>query len=552
MRVAAATLRPAGPATPFVRARCDEDGTIRHVRLDLSFLRRPDLGSAWLGRRGEATRIRRIRVQVLLVVSLLASNVVGVAVSTTLVFFVLPGPFLLSSRFAVPTAIVAPVYVTAATVVGALWAGLVARRALRWEIDDREPTPSERRATLRVPWRLTLVQATLWVLGAAVITTAYGIVDPDAIPPVGFTILFAGLVVCGVAFLFAEFGLRPIAALALASGSAPSSRSARALTRVRVVWALGSGIPVLGLIIVAVYTLAGREITAERLAVVILVLAGTSLLIGYLLIRLLAASLLGPVRSVRRAMEDLAEGDLSRRVVVYDGTELGHLQRGFNRMAEGLEERDRLRDLFGRHVGRQVAEAAEESDPELGGRDSRVGVVFVDIIGSTEMAVDREAAEVVDVLNDFFRVVVETVIEHDGVVDKFLGDAALVVFGAPAPVDDPAGAALACAHDLATRLPERVPGCRAGIGASYGGVVAGYVGADDRFEYTVIGDAVNEASRLCDLAKERPGLVLASGAAVESAGEDERRRWEHVGSEVVRGRTDPTELYVPRDLSASA
>ena len=234
------------------------------------------------------------------------------------------------------------------------------------------------------------------------------------------------------------------------------------------------------------------------------------------------------------------------RVLRADGTELGRLQRGFNQMAAGLQERERLRDLFGRHVGRDVAEAAELDDPELGGRDARVGVVFVDIIGSTEMAVRAEAAEVVEVLNRFFAVVVETVEEYDGIVDSFLGDAALVVFGAPRSMDDSATAALACARTLAERLPQRVPGCRAGIGASYGNVVAGYVGSDDRFEYTVIGDAVNEASRLCDLAKNYDGLVLASGAAVAGSTPAEAGRWQSAGSEVVRGRDEPTELCIPR------
>lgn len=514
----------------------------------LSLLRRPELGSILLGREQESVRRRSVRVHLLLITTLLGANIVGVAVSVGLILFVLPGPFLLSSRFLVPTAIVVPVYVALAAIVGLFWARGIARRRVRWYLLGREPTTRERRATLRVPWRMTMIQAFLWLLGAGVVTTAYGVVDAATIPTVGFTIVFSGLVVCGASFLFADFGFRPLAAVALAAGPAPRSRLLGAKTRMEVSWALGSGVPIVGLIIVAIYTLAGRTVSEGRLAVIVLVLGGTSLLAGYLLISLATGSLLGPVRSVRWAIEDIARGDMSRRVVVFDGTELGQLQRGFNQMASGLQERERLRDLFSRHVGRDVAEAAEEHDPQLGGSNSQVGVVFVDIIGSTEMAVNSAPAEVVEVLNRFFRVVVDAVAEHGGVVDSFLGDAALVVFGAPRPMDDPATAAVSCARALAERLPTQVEGCRAGIGASYGDVVAGYVGADDRFEYTVIGDAVNEASRLCDLAKDQTDLVLASGTAVSAAGAAERARWESVGSVVVRGRSDPTELCVPTPI----
>ncbi|MGF0225423.1 adenylate/guanylate cyclase domain-containing protein [Dietzia natronolimnaea] len=515
------------------------------VRLDLSLLRRPELGSVLLGRGTESARLRTMRVRVLLVLTLLGSNLVGVAVAAVLILFVLPGPTLPSREFMVPTAVVVPVYVALATIVGTIWVRGAVHRRVGWFLDGREPTDRERVWTLRLPGRMTLIQAFLWLLGAAVVTPAFGVIDPEAIPSVGFTIVFSGMVVCGVAFLFADFGLRPVAAVALADGPVPRGRFLGAMTRLRVAWAVGSGVPIAGLIIVAIYTLAGRALSLERLAVIVIVLGATSLLAGFLLVSLGTGSVLGPLRSLRWAMEDVTDGALSRRVVVYDGTELGELQRGFNRMAAGLQERERLRDLFGRHVGRDVAEAAEERDPELGGSASQVGVVFVDIIGSTEMAVRSEASEVVDVLNRFFRVVVETVEEYDGVVDSFLGDAALVVFGAPRAMDDPASAALACARVLGERLPTRVPGCRAGIGASYGGVVAGYVGADDRFEYTVIGDAVNEASRLCELAKNQSGLVLASGTAVASAGGAEAARWHRVGSEVVRGRSEPTELCVP-------
>ena len=524
-------------------------GTIQIVRLDLSLLRRPELGSVLLGRERESARIRAWRVRILLILSLLGSNLVGVAVAVTLIFFVLPGPALLSREFLVPTVIVVPVYVSLAVITGTVWVTRAVYRRVRWFLEGHEPTDRQRIRTLRLPGRITLIQAFLWLLGAAVVTPAYGVVDPSSIPVVGFTIVFAGLVVCGVAFLLADFGLRPVAAVALSTGRAPRARFLGAMTRLRVAWALGSGVPVTGLIIVAIYTLAGRALSLERLAVVVIVLGATSLLAGFLLISLATASMIGPLRSVRWAMEDITAGTLSRRVVVYDGTELGELQRGFNQMASGLQERERLRDLFGRHVGRDVAEAAELHEPELGGRDSRVGVVFVDLIGSTEMAVRSEASEVVDVLNQFFSVVVETVEEYDGIVDSFLGDAALVVFGAPRSMVDPATATLACARVLGRRLQERVPDCRAGIGASFGDVVAGYVGSDDRFEYTVIGDAVNEAARLCELAKDRPGLVLASGAATDAAAEVERGRWDEVGSQVVRGRDEPTRLCAPADAA---
>ncbi len=516
------------------------------MRLDLSLLRRPELGSVLLGRERESARVRTLRVQVLLVLTLLGSNLVGVAVAAVLILLVLPGPDLTSSRFLWANTVVVPVYVLLAVVVGTAWVRSAVYRRVRWFVDGRDPTDDERVRTLRLPGRVTLIQGFLWMLGAAVITTAFGLIDPETIPMVGFTITFSGLVVCGAAYLFADFGLRPVAAVALSTGTAPRARFLGAMTRLRVAWALGSGVPIAGLLIVAVYTLAGRPMSVERLAVVVIVLGGTSLLAGFLLVSLSTGAMLGPLRSVRRAMEEVTAGRLARRVVVYDGTELGQLQRGFNQMAAGLQERQRLRDLFGRHVGRDVAEAAELHDPELGGRASRVGVVFVDIVGSTEMAVRSEAGEVVEVLNRFFTVVVETVEEYDGVVDSFLGDAALVVFGAPRSMEDPATAAVACARTLAERLPERVPGCRAGIGASLGDVVAGYVGSDDRFEYTVIGDAVNEAARLCDLAKDHDGLVLASGAAIREADPAEAARWDTVGSQVVRGRDEPTELCVPR------
>jgi adenylate cyclase len=153
---------------------------------------------------------------------------------------------------------------------------------------------------------------------------------------------------------------------------------------------------------------------------------------------------------------------------------------------------------------------------------------------------------VVELLNRFFGEVVDAVEKRGGMVNKFEGDAALAVFGAPIPRDDAAACALATARELAQRLDEEDIGLEAGIGVSAGRVVAGNIGTERRFEYTVIGDPVNEASRLCELAKTRDGRVLASERAVEAAGDDEARHWE-LGEEVeLRGRTEPTRLAAPR------
>ena len=137
---------------------------------------------------------------------------------------------------------------------------------------------------------------------------------------------------------------------------------------------------------------------------------------------------------VRQSLKQVTDGDFDVSVRVYDGSEIGLLQSGVNRMAEGLRERERLRDLFGRQVGADVAERALADSPQLGGKAREVAVLFVDLIGSTGLAEEREPEEVVSMLNAFFTDVVQVVAEHGGLLNKFEGDAALCVFGAPAGI----------------------------------------------------------------------------------------------------------------------
>ncbi|SDE61511.1 Adenylate cyclase, class 3 [Rhodococcus tukisamuensis] len=222
----------------------------------------------------------------------------------------------------------------------------------------------------------------------------------------------------------------------------------------------------------------------------------------------------------------------------------------FNEITAGQAERERLRDLLCRHVGRDVAHRALEHDalPDrdglAGGEVTQAAVLFIDVVGSTNLAATRPPDEVATVLNAFFRIVVATVERHHGFVNKFQGDAALAVFGAPRPVADPAGSALATARELRPTL-RALDVIDFGIGVSFGEVFAGNIGAEQRYEYTVIGDPVNEAARLTEVAKTCEYRALASGHALTAAAWDESQRWMPVRSVTLRGRTEPTLLAEP-------
>jgi class 3 adenylate cyclase len=197
------------------------------------------------------------------------------------------------------------------------------------------------------------------------------------------------------------------------------------------------------------------------------------------------------------------------------------------------------------HVGEDVARAALDQGIELGRERRDVAVLFTDVIGSAELAGQRPPEEVVELLNSFFGLVVDVVDEHGGWVNKFEGDAALAVFGAPIPLEQASSGALAAARELADRLPREVEGLEAAIGVSAGEVVAGNVGDERRFEYTVIGDPVNEAARMTELAKERSPHVLASDSILERASEPESERWRLDGTVTLRGRSAQTRLAEP-------
>ncbi len=433
--------------------------------------------------------------------------------------------------------------------VGAAWTWILHRRrdtALAWVTEGRGPSEREHRLTLGLPAFVAMLTAAGWALGGLA-SFAFNLDHSvGAAAVIGAAIWLGGETTSALAFLISERIMRPITALALAARTPEGSTAPGVRDRLLAAWSLGTAAPMMSVLVVGIVGVTKPGVETEAVAAACVFLGAVALGVGFLVTVIASRAIADPLNSVRAGVERVAAGDLEAKVEIDDASEVGLLQAGFNRMAEGLRERERIRDLFGRHVGHEVARAALRDRTRLGGEEREIGAVFVDLVGSTSLALAMPPTEVVRLLNRFFRVVIEVVEAEAGFVNKFEGDAALCVFGAPVAGEDPAGRALCAARTLAERLDREVPEVGYGIGVSAGKAVAGNVGSEQRFEYTVIGDPVNEAARLSDLAKEREERVVASDAALARAKGPERDEWQEGERTVLRGRLDATILASPR------
>jgi adenylate cyclase len=452
------------------------------------------------------------------------------------------------AELAIVTASVGLIYFLAAGLVCSARIDRHNGRALRWIVEGRAPDEREHRMTLGIAAHAAKVDAVAWIIAGPLFFALHAVMHSWGLAvAAGATIWLGGETTCAIVYLAAERMLRPVTGQALAARPPAAPVSPGVRDRLLFTWALGTMVPLLAVLVVAIAGLTKSGVDTEDVAAAGIFLGVVAIAVSLLATLYASRAIADPVTSVQAALERVESGDLDTRVQVDDGSEVGQLQAGFNRMAEGLRERERIRDLFGRQVGPEVArEALRRGAPRLGGEEREVGVLFVDLVGSTSMALAMPPTEVVRLLNLFFRVVVETVETHRGLVNKFEGDAALCVFGAPVASDDPAGEALRAGRELSGRLRREVPQVDFGIGVSAGRAVAGNVGAEQRFEYTVIGDPVNEAARLSRLAREHSERLLSSEAAIRRARDEESAAWRLGEPTFLPGRAARTSVALPR------
>ncbi|HEX8003052.1 MAG TPA: adenylate/guanylate cyclase domain-containing protein [Mycobacteriales bacterium] len=480
---------------------------------------------------------------------LLVANLAGATLSFVYLAIVSPVPATISAARRADIqrqgVIAFAIFMTLTGIVVGWYLNARLNRVGRWAAEHRRPTGTEVEETLALPRTLLALPEAVWLLAAVTfgVQLATFHVGSVLVVRVVTGIVLGGLITSTLTYLLLERTLRPVAALVLSYGVLDRPRAPGIMRRLVVTWLLGSALPLLA---VGLTQTVRTPEERQHLAGAIWFLVAVGVTTGAVTTVVAAKSVAEPINDLRGVQREVERGRVDVRVPVNDASEVGLLQAGFNEMVAGLAERRRLQDLFGRHVGEDVARQALERGVALGGESRDVSVLFADVVGSTALAQTRPADDVVRALNAFFGTIVETAREEGGWVNKFDGDGALCVFGAPGDLPGHRAAALRAARRLRERLaalPEDVR-LEAGIGVSSGTVTAGNVGAAERFEYTVIGDPVNEAARLTERAKAAPARVLASEPTVAGAG-DEAGAWACAGEETLRGRATPTRTYAP-------
>lgn len=227
---------------------------------------------------------------------------------------------------------------------------------------------------------------------------------------------------------------------------------------------------------------------------------------------------LQPIRDLAAGTERVAIGDYSQRLPVVQDDDLGALTASFNRMQAGLAERQRLQAAFGTYVDPALAaRLLEQGDDVFTGERREVTVMFVDIRDFTPFAEANTAEDTVSRLNALFKIVVPAVVDAGGHVNKFLGDGALAVFGAPNDLANHAESALNSAVLINRLVGERFGGdLRIGIGINTGVVIAGTIGGGGKLEFTLIGDTVNVAARVEQLTKTTGDAILLTQQSIDA------------------------------------
>jgi adenylate cyclase len=241
---------------------------------------------------------------------------------------------------------------------------------------------------------------------------------------------------------------------------------------------------------------------------------------------LLTKSIMAPIRELATSMKKVSEGKIGAKSSIISTDEIGGLSKGFNLMTDGLVERDNIKRLFGHYVSSEIRDSILEGKFEQEGKEVEATILFSDIRNFTELSEKIPPAKVVELLNQYFTEMVTAITNHGGVIDKFIGDAIMAIFGAPRGIGNHGLHAIHAGVEMLKRLEahnelqriKKEPEFKIGIGINSGPLIMGNIGSEKRREFTVIGDTVNIASRLESATKVYRKNILFSESTQKLAG----------------------------------
>ena len=281
---------------------------------------------------------------------------------------------------------------------------------------------------------------------------------------------------------------------------------------------------------------------AKKIALVVL---GVSLIAGFLF----SESIASPLRELVEAAERLSVGDYKVKLRPRGRDELGELARAFNSMCRGLEERNLVKETFNKFHNKEIADQLLNGNNRLGGERKEAAVLFMDLRDFTHMTELMEPEKVVAMLNEYMTRMVAIIRTYGGVVDKYIGDSIMALWGVPDKSPEDCFRAVRCCLELREELrrlnQERMGrgeiGLRIGMGLSFGNLIAGNIGSPKKMEYTVVGDTVNLASRLQSATKDYQTDFLVSRNIYDVV--SHRFVFESCQNAKVKGKTKEVEIY---------
>jgi len=293
------------------------------------------------------------------------------------------------------------------------------------------------------------------------------------------------------------------------------------------------------------------ESTTDTMQLTLILISIVGLSAGILGALFLSRYLTDPIKQLVVGVRAIAEGDFDQRIERESNDEIGDLTEAFNQMTKSLQEKEHIKDAFRRYVSRQVAEEIFKNPLEyietLKGLRRKVTILFADIRGFTPLTERLPAEEVVSLLNEALTSVTKIIFKYEGMIDKFIGDSVMAVFGAPIAHEDDVDRSINAAVEIQRSIIEmnkqrKKAGkemINVGIGINTGEVVVGNIGAKVRLDYTVIGGSVNLANRLQEVASG--GEIIVSEDIHKEA--NVSYKFSEPMRIKVKGKDDPIEIY---------